>query len=203
MGYSISWVATKGVTEDQILRKLGLSRTGQFGEYARHNISGATLPSGWFLLVARGCDHPILQPEVLADLAQNGCRVVASSIEEHVMHCSVEEWQNGIRVWRVEHNAQNGMLHLKAEGVLPEGYQEVKITYMAHQNAEGGEKADIDYYFEIPLQTAKNIAGFKHDEQMTGSEPVRFEAMTGRWITDAGRTASKVESTRPWWRLWR
>ena len=32
------------------------------------------------------------------------------------------------------------------------------------QLAEGGEKADVDYIFEIPLKVAQSLVGFKHDE---------------------------------------
>jgi hypothetical protein len=32
------------------------------------------------------------------------------------------------------------------------------------QIAEGGEAADVDYIFEIPLKVAQSIVGFKHDE---------------------------------------
>jgi hypothetical protein len=32
------------------------------------------------------------------------------------------------------------------------------------QRAAGGDDADVDYIFEIPLKLAKELVGFKHDE---------------------------------------
>lgn len=34
----------------------------------------------------------------------------------------------------------------------------------ARQLKPGGDSADVDYIFEIPLLAAKRIVGFKHDE---------------------------------------
>jgi hypothetical protein len=193
MGYSISWVATNGLAPDDVLAQLELSRTGQFAEYAESPLSGAVLPSGWFLLVARGCNHGILGAEVLAGLAQDGCRVVACSIEEHVMYCSAEEWREGIRIWRTEHDAQKGMLHLHSEGRLPESFAEVQHRCAEEQRAEGGEAAEVDCYFEIPLQTARDIVGFKHDEETADLEPESFEAFAG----------PLAKSGKAWWQFWR
>jgi len=33
----------------------------------------------------------------------------------------------------------------------------------AKQKAEGGKTAEVDHYFDIPLNAAKAITGFKHD----------------------------------------
>jgi len=174
-----------------------VSRTGGFAEYAEYPLSAAELPSGWFLLVARGCDHAILESEVLARLSEDGCHVVACSVEEHVMYCSAEEWRAGARLWGAQHDAQKGMLHLKSDGSPPVGFDEVQRTYADHQRAEGGEKADVDYYFEIPLQTAKSIVGFKHDEATPNLEPASFESVVG------SLGSRHRDSKRSWWRFWR
>jgi hypothetical protein len=34
----------------------------------------------------------------------------------------------------------------------------------AKQKQEGGDEANVDYIFEIPLLVAKSITGFKHDQ---------------------------------------
>jgi hypothetical protein len=35
------------------------------------------------------------------------------------------------------------------------------------QLAEGGDDAEVDYIFEIPLKVAQSLVGFKHDEECT------------------------------------
>jgi hypothetical protein len=46
------------------------------------------------------------------------------------------------------------------------------------QRDKGGDEADVDYVFEIPLQVARFIVGFKHDEDNTHVIGNRFEVMT-------------------------
>jgi hypothetical protein len=155
MGYSLSWVGINGRTPDDVQAELGLSRTGKFVEYGDGPLSVAMLPSGWFLLVARGCEHAMLRSAVLERLSAKAIRVVACSIEEHVMCCSAEEWSDGARLWRAAHDAQKGILHLSSDGTLPAGFDELRFACADQQRAEGRESAGVDYYFEIPLETAK------------------------------------------------
>jgi hypothetical protein len=46
------------------------------------------------------------------------------------------------------------------------------------QVAEGGEAAGVDYLFEIPLEVAKSLVGFKHDESCPHLIGGRFEVMS-------------------------
>ena len=40
----------------------------------------------------------------------------------------------------------------------------IQIEMENAQRAEGGDDADVDYIFEIPLKVAQTLVGFKHDE---------------------------------------
>jgi hypothetical protein len=192
MGYSLSWIATNGLAADAVLAALNLERTGSVAEYAQSPLSAAELPSGWFLLVAKGCDHPILNADVLGDLSRKRCHVVACSIEEHVMVCYAEGWRDGARIWRAEHDAQQDRHHLSSEGQLPASFAAAHRVYANQQRAEGGKEAGVDYYFEVPLQTAKSVVGFKHDEE-TPDFDYKFESLAGHL----------AQSRRPWWRIWK
>jgi hypothetical protein len=86
--------------------------------------------------------------------------VLACSIEEHVMVCSAELWSEATRRWRIEHSSERGREHLQAEGELPEGLAALITAAEAAQAAD----ADVDAYFDVPLQAAQQLAGFKHDE---------------------------------------
>ncbi|MFO1228878.1 MAG: hypothetical protein U1E75_00660 [Alicycliphilus sp.] len=48
-----------------------------------------------------------------------------------------------------------------------------------HKRAQeaDGEKAGVDHYFEIPLNAAKEVIGFKHDEDIPGVDYEGFEVL--------------------------
>lgn len=195
MGYSISWLATRGKSPEAIQEKLGLSGTGELADYADAPIVGRRLPSGWYLLVAKGCDHQIISDRVLA-AASSGCSLVACSIEEHVMFCSSACWENGKTVWRVGHRAETALFDLSVSGEPPAAFDEIRGTCAARQEAEGGERAGVDWFFDIPLQLARHVVGFKHDEQTPGVEAGSFEVLR------VGGGGLISPAARPWWRFW-
>ena len=193
MGYSLSLIAIQGANPDQALSQLGVVRTGQSCEYEREPMSGYVLPSNWFLIVARGCDSSFLKPGILGPLSEKHS-VIACSIEEHVMFSSAEYWADGAMVWRAEHLGENGPIHLKTAGILPSDFEAMADAHKEMQEADGGEKADVDHYFDIPLNAAKSIIGFKHDEEIPGIDYDRFEVLH--------KLPSQTERT-PWWRFWK
>jgi hypothetical protein len=46
------------------------------------------------------------------------------------------------------------------------------------QAAEGGDAAEVDYIFEIPLLVAKALVGFKHDERCDLMEDPAFQILS-------------------------
>jgi hypothetical protein len=193
MGYSLSLLAVQCSDPDAALSALNIFRTGQTCEYASQQLTGYAMPQGWYLVVASRCDHRILKANVLGLLSQN-YRVVACSIEEHVMFSSVEEWAAGALVWRAVHAGENGPIDLKTSGTLPPSFQPMADALMAKQEAEGGKTAGVDYYFDIPLNAARAIMGFKHDETVSGVDYDKFELL---------KDTSASEHRKPWWRVWK
>ena len=110
------------------------------------------------------------------------------------MFSSVEYWASGNQVWRAEHVGENGPIHLKTSGALPGGFESMAAEQKEAQEADGGEKAGVDHYFEIPLNAAKEIIGFKHDEDIPGINYEGFEVLN--------KGPSSAES-KPWWRFWK
>ena len=87
------------------------------------------------------------------------------------------------------------LFHLVATGALPASYERVKETQLREQESEGGQSADVDLVFEIPLLLAKQLTGFKHDEDpgsLAQHTPVVF-------VDEAVPIARRK---RPWWRPW-
>ena len=193
MGYSLSLLAVQTSDATAALEQLGYIRTGQLCEYAREPLSSYALPTNWFLIVARGCDNRFLQPKILGPLSEH-FPVMACSVEEHVMFSSAEYWADGSQVWRAEHVGENGPIHLKISGVLPPWFEAMAAAHKEAQEAEGGEKADVDHYFDIPLNAAKEVTGFKHDEDMPGVDYECFEVL---------RKTSSSTGSKTWWRFWK
>ena len=199
MGYAISWLAVKGKPEELVVAELGLAPTGEMAEYGDSLFTGRKLPSGWFLLVIDKCEHKFVNPNSLAPLSQ-GCEVIATSIEEHVMVCSSELWRNGAQVWRIEHDAQKSIEHIAASGSLPADYSTIEQEHAEEQKQAGGSEADTDYFFEIPLHIAKNIVGFKHDEVDPAIEDGGFMVLELK--VAKSRERIEKQSKKSWWKLW-
>jgi hypothetical protein len=106
------------------------------------------------------------------------------------MVSSSEFWKDGAQVWQIEHDAQESIDHISTSGALPDGYADIKNSLSGEQDEAGGKESDTDYFFDIPLQTAKSIVGFKHDED-SGLEDDSFDVFEGA-----------PDSPRPWWRFW-
>jgi hypothetical protein len=196
MGYAVSWLAVKDAVSEPLLQELGLITTGERVDYGDALFTGRALPTGWFILFINKCEHQFVQPKTLASISNIG-DVIACSIEEHVMWSTAELWRNGAQVWRVEHDAQKGTCHISTAGLLPDGYSAIETEFTEKQKQAGGEDSDTDYSFEIPLFTARNIVGFKHDE--SGPEDAGFMVFKNS-LPEAAAVATDREK-RPWWKL--
>jgi hypothetical protein len=176
MGYAISWLAVKNTSSELLLQNLGLVPIGEIAVCGESLFTGRTLSSGWFILVINQCEHAFVKPKALAALSSLG-DVIACAIEEHVMWSRAELWRNGEQVWLVEHDAQKGVSHICTVGRLPDGYPAIERKFTDQQEWSGGQKPDTDYFFEIPLQTARGMVGFRHDE--AGFENESFKVFKG------------------------
>lgn len=196
MGYSLSWLAAEGLPLEALLGSLGLELTGESPHYVDRPLTGCSLPGGWSIIVADRCDHRIIGVAELASLSQV-CDVVACSVEEHVMFSCAELWAQGQRVWRVAHDAQQSFDHLSAEGALPSDFEPVRRRHAEQQQAEGGQGAGVDRYFEIPRVLAQTRVGCKHDE---GASP---EPEHGFVVLRDGKDAPNDHGRKASWQFWR
>lgn len=190
MGYSLSWLAVRSDSRESALDRLALYPTGARAEYASEPVSGQALPDGWFLVVARGCDHRIISESALSSVSVD-TEVVACSIEEHVMVSSSEGWGGGKRLWRVEHDGQESMRNLTTSGSLPSPFARVHAQAIKEQEAEDAGAREVDFFFEVPLDLAREIVGFKHDESISSLDYEGFEVF------------SSPMAVRRWWQIWK
>jgi hypothetical protein len=172
MGFSLFWLAIKGASADDACAALGLTRAGGDSPYPDHTYSGAALPTGWYLVVGNDEGYEALLGKDMQALS-GAHDVVACEVEEHVMFSSAASWHEGKRIWRLAHDSDKGIEHLDAEGQLPDDYETVRQEFSAEQ----AEEEDVDYIFEIPLELARRLAGFKHDEVEVDGQDVSFEEL--------------------------
>lgn len=198
MGYAVSWLAVKEEKSAAILQHLGLTITGEIDDYGEALLTGGALPSGWWVLFINECEYSFVQPPSLASISAFG-DVIACSIEEHVMWCKAELWRNGAQVWCVEHDAQQSLAHLHSSGSLPVEFSAIESESAQRQSEAGGRDAGVDYYFEVPLQTAKSIVGFKHDESTPGKTPF---VVLKKVVGDRAPVALPETPRKPWWKRW-
>lgn len=161
MGYSFSWVAVQQKAEAALRTHFGLRELDETAGAADFPLSFARAGE-WSILQWDHQDH-LIDDRLLQALSVQG-RVVAVMLEEHVMFSSVEEWENGQRKWAVAHCGDIHVLHLDQEGKLPAAFSSINEQQQAKQT-DAGEKARVDHICEIPLDLAKAVVGYRHDEE--------------------------------------
>lgn len=164
MGFAATWCAVREQHAEEVLEDLGLKATETKEESPRSLVAAAKLDTGWRVIWYNAYECPFLGSENLARISRSA-DVVVCRIEEHVMASSAEGWFAGQRKWWIAHDGQDGPKGLASGGALPESFASIRRELEEAQRAEGGEKADVDYLFEIPLRVAEEIVGFKHDEK--------------------------------------
>lgn len=177
MGYSITWCAVREDGADQFLQRLGLSPTGATEESPESLISIAKLDTGWRIVWYNKYACPFLRPKDLGNISKDQ-EVIRCLVEEHVMASSSEMWSGGERKWWLSHEGEDGPKGLSAGGQLPASFPAIRKEMEEAQVAEGGDDAEVDLIFEIPLKVAQSLVGFKHDEDCPHIEG-RFSVLSG------------------------
>jgi hypothetical protein len=195
MGYAISWLAVRDADREKLTANLSLVATPETTYFGESSFAGRTIASGWFVLSMNQCSHPFVLPETLKRLTGLN-EIVACCIEERAKYSTAELWRKGVEVWRLVHEAEIDMLHLAETGALPGRFSTMRNEYFARQAAKGGARSDTDYIFDIPLDMAKSIVGFKHDDIGAGD---------GAFIvfkTAAELAAAEAKHEKPRWKFW-
>jgi len=163
MGFSISWLAFRGKTKREVLAELRLADTGEPDTYCEGALCGAEIPGGWFLIHINDCFHPWMEDEELA-IHSRGCTVLGCQVEEHVMASGSFVWQDGSQVWTVVHESENGIDDLRIIGDAPAQVAAIHADATRAQDEEGGDEADVDMIFDVPIDVAEAVCGFRHDK---------------------------------------
>lgn len=160
MGYRISWIAFKGLDRQTLLERTQLTETGQSDEANEEEFSLALLPTGWTVLFRNANGYAT--DERLAALSQ-GVTVVGVEINENTMCNRVACHEDGRLLWSVDYDCEKGRYNLDTTGRLPPVYEDIRTRLFAEQEADGGEESDTDYIFDVPVELAEHLTGYRHD----------------------------------------
>jgi hypothetical protein len=188
MGFAMSWIAVRGRDRDDILQELGLARETEVTDFPPTGMSVSPLAGGWLLFLADRDLDAAFEPR-FTDLSRGGS-AVACAIEEHVMFQEARGYRDGTEVWRVTHDCdkEGGLYHLEVTGDPPNELEAIRREAIANQDAEGGQQADVDFLADVPLDLAKAICGFKHDDEWP--EGMGFSKLFRPRATSSPRTSA-------------
>lgn len=158
MGFSISWIATKSLAAAEALDLLGLTDTGDPTDRDDELVSLAELPSGWLLLYSTNFDFAA--PGWLKALSTAGV-AMGCQVEEHVMFSGVRFFEGGEEAWAVVHDSEQAADHLSISGARPA--ELAPILERLTREQEEDEAGDVDFIFDIPIELAAAICGFRHN----------------------------------------
>jgi hypothetical protein len=159
VGYSLSWVAFRNRSSDEVRAELGFTGTTDYSEIPEGDLLGAELPSGWSLLLANDDERFI--DEQLLEIVSKGCDAVACWVEEHSMVSAASGWKSGFKLWSVEHDSSKGLDDLRFMGMMPPEWDAIRQRLEAERKTN-----DADVLFDAPVELAKALVGFRHDEDV-------------------------------------
>jgi hypothetical protein len=89
------------------------------------------------------------------------------------------------------HDAQRKIENLKTNGSLPPMFASISDRLHAQQAAAGGNKAEVDHIFNIPVEMVGQLTGYRHDRVMPELGGRAFEVLA---TTDATPKRSLLRS---------
>jgi hypothetical protein len=160
LGFKVSWIAFAALEKEAVLRLAGLRDTGKVDEFYEAQFLGAALPGGWYVLFVK--DPLYTWPERLSAFSAQ-CRLVACQVHEGIMWSASWGYAHGICEWALWHDSDEGGEHLSVEGKPPEAFTGIRDAAFKEQQVPQSGRFQIDYIFDIPVDTAQSVCGFRHD----------------------------------------
>lgn len=130
----------------------------------------ASLPTG-ACLVTFSPDSELCDSSIFAKVSRS-CEIVVCSLNDHVMVSSAEGWRDGVQLWSVEHDSDQGEEHLEVSGLLPAGFAAIRDRLLKKQRAA----QDADYVYDVPIELAKACTGYHHTDDTPPMEELVYIA---------------------------
>jgi hypothetical protein len=195
MGYRVLLIAVNGKDPATIHADLGVVPTPEYEEIAESPIVGADLSDGDYLLYIN--DQSLIDPdEALFARLSSGAKLLACYVNETCMESLAACWIDGHEEWRVHHDAaKSGIEHLETDGNIPREFTAIRDSLLAKRCG----RDDPDYVFDIPVELAKKLGGFRYDEDIPGAGPKPFQVLKQTVLAPAPPAPER----RTWWQFWR
>jgi hypothetical protein len=205
VGFNMSWMFVDAISEDTLYGALDLTATGERPD--QHDLGTSHVPlagalkSGWCAIFA----HYALVMD--ATVGTNPARLVRMPARSRCITCVVLEhamvsyaslWQDGQHVWQIRHDSSQGNGHLEVRGDLPAAFGDVRSIAMDKQRAQDARKSGkwgVDYLFDVPIDTAAAMTGYRHDRRV---ETDLFRNLQGLAPTK-GNILTKLSQPPRWW----
>jgi hypothetical protein len=158
---SASWIAIKGIDKEIAFERLGLAPIEVKEGYV--DCGWTTTADSWVVIAGRDV---VCEPERLAQMSASGGSVLSAGASEVVMHSEAVFYEGGVEVWNVSHysDRSGSQYDLETTGEPPPQFAAIRDAALAAQTAEGGEDADVDMVFDVPLDLSLAICGFRFDQ---------------------------------------
>jgi hypothetical protein len=118
--------------------------------------------------------------------------VVSGFVEDHVMVSWASGWREGNKVWSVVHDCEKSRFHLDIQGGAPAQLRGIRERLIAEQQAAGGEKADVDHVYDVPAERAKELTGYRHDQEVPGLSGEMFDILEREEDGEPKTTLGKI-----------
>lgn len=167
MGFSVYWIAVKGISKANVLTRLKFRETDEVDEWNEAPFSWSEIATGWIIITSNENDSLFLESATALSL---GAELLLCQVEESAMYSTISYFENGREVWNVTHNGQESISDLSVQGTPPPACAEIEenLTNQQKQDATGS----VDYLFDLPIELAARITGYRHDQiQFTWGHP--------------------------------
>lgn len=160
MGFRATWIAIPAAESSDVLTRLDLRETKQKDETNDAPFSGALVAGDWYIIFS---NEPTFADDLGAATLSNIERLIICTIDETSMVSISSEYRNGSKLWSIEHDAQIGDLHLEVQGAPPKALKPIRETFLKQQKSQDETGLLVDFLFEVPIELAANITGYRHD----------------------------------------
>jgi hypothetical protein len=173
MGFALHWAALKGGSLGSICSFFKLRPTGRREEIPESDIVGVELPTGWCLVLF---NRKTIKDELLQEFSKSG-EVISCFVEDHVMFSTAAGWKDQGPIWSVTHDCEKGRFHLDVEGMVPAALKEIQDNLVAKQQETEAGKVEVDYIYDIPAELARELTGYRHDQDIPGMSGEVFHVL--------------------------
>src|SRR6266850_3761067 len=207
VGFNMSWIFVDGIDEDALYGALDLAATDETPD--PHDLGTSYVPLAGAALKSGGCAVFARYALVMdATVGTNPARLtwlparsrcITCVVLEHAMVSYASLWQDGRYAWQIRHASSQGGGHLEVRGDLPSAFGDFRNIAMDKQRAQQARSKPgewgVNYFFDVPLDTAAAITGYRHDRAVESD----FFRNLRTLVPTNGNVLTKLSQPPGWW----